>query len=385
MKVLHVYTEHRSRGGAERFAEHTMEICRQRGMVVDSFTRASDRLAPNLRGRLEAGLGAISTSTGLRDVSAAIDAFAPDLIHLHDYFPLISPWIAPLAAERGIPVVLNCVHYRLTCPVATHYTQGEVCTRCAGGKEYWAVLRNCRGNLAESITVALHSALTRTFEPLSKYIRCFIAPCDFTREWLVRHLGVEQQRIQTVLPFIDVPPAPVNDPAKGEYVAFAGRFVEEKGIATLLEAARISGLPVRLSRNQAYPVHINLPDSVQQVVTSGRDELDAFYRGARLLAFPSEWFETFGLVGAEAMSHGVPVVASNLGALAELVDDGVNGLLFEAGNARSLANQMTRLWSDPALCRRLGAAARQKAQNHWTVDHYFNRLVEVYEQALVAA
>lgn len=385
MKVLHVYTEHRSRGGAERFAEHTMDICRERGMDVESFTRSSDKLPPNLIGRIGAGFGAMSSKTGLREVSAAIDSFAPDVIHLHDYFPLISPWIAPLAAERGIPVVLYCVHYRLTCPVATHYTQGEVCTRCTGGKEYWAVLRNCRGNLSESITVALHNALTRSLQPLSRHVSCFVAPCEFTRQWLVRHLGVDERRIQTVLPFIDVPPTPVADPAQGEYVAFAGRFVEEKGIATLLEASRLSGLPVRLSRNQAYPVHIDLPSTVQQVVTSGRDELDAFYRGARLLAFPSEWFETFGLVGAEAMSHGVPVVASNLGALTELVDDGVNGFLFEAGNARSLADQMTRIWSDPALCRRMGAAARQKALNNWTVDHYFKRLVEVYEQALAAA
>jgi len=384
LKVLHVYTEHRSKGGAERFAELTMDLSRERGLGIESFTRNSEDLPRNLWGRAQAGLSAIHPRTGLRELAVAVDSFAPDLVHLYDYFPLISPWIAPFCEERGIPVVLHCVHYRLTCPIATHYTRGEVCTRCTGGREHWAVLRNCRDNLPESVTLALHSAITRKFQPLSRHISRFIAPCDFTRQWLARHAGVADTKIQTVMPFVDVPDFPV-DPAGGQYVAFAGRFVGEKGIGTLLEAARISKLPVRLSRNQIFPVDVSLPPGVEQVVTRNRTELEEFYRGARMLVMPSEWFETFGLVGAEAMSHGVPVVASRIGALTDLVEDEVDGLLFEPGNAHDLARQMTRLWSDPSLCRTLGGAGRRKVLEYWTVEHYFGRLMEVYQEALAEA
>src|SRR6266571_626461 len=120
MKVLHVYTEHRGKGGAERFAQVNMQLAREMGVTVKAFIRSSDDLQPNFHGRIKAGLGAVYPATGLREFKAAVDSLQPDVVHLYDYFPLISPWIAPLCIKRGIPVVMHCVHYRLTCPVATH-------------------------------------------------------------------------------------------------------------------------------------------------------------------------------------------------------------------------------------------------------------------------
>ncbi|MGH9786943.1 MAG: glycosyltransferase, partial [Terriglobia bacterium] len=96
----------------------------------------------------------------------------------------------------------------------------------------------------------------------------------------------------------------------------------------------------------------------------------------------SMWFETFGLVGAEAMSHGIPVVAARIGALSELVEDGVSGLLFEPGDPRDLAEKVTRLWDDPQLCRRLGQAARQRAMNLWRPQRHFERLISAYEEVV---
>ena len=241
------------------------------------------------------------------------------------------------------------------------------------------MLRNCRQSFTESATVALHSAIASRLGPLTKHVARFIAPSDFTREWLIQNAGIHPDRVATVVPFVDAPATAV-DPSRGEYIAFAGRFAEEKGIATLLEAARIAGLPVRCCRNQNHLVALSLPAGVEPVVTQTREELNEFYRSARFLVFPSEWFETFGLVGAEAMSHGVPVIAARIGALQNLIDDEETGLFFEPRNAADLAQKMLRLWNDPPLCRRLGHAARRKVLAHWTVEHYFQRLLQVYSQ-----
>ena len=384
LRVLHVYTEHRGKGGAERFAEVNMDISRRMGIHIDKFTKDSSGLPPNLLGKLQAGVGAIFNPASLREFRLKIDAFQPDVVHLYDYFPLISPWIVPMCAERGIPVVMHCVHYRLTCPTATHFSRGELCTRCTGGHEYWAVIRNCRNNLPESLTVAVHNAMLRYLEPLTKHISRFIAPSEFTREWLIEHTGVEAERISTVMPFVDIPPV-ATDAGQGAYIAFAGRFAPEKGIPTLLQAAKLTGLPFRFCRNQDHAVDVKLDGSVEEVVTRTRGDLEAFYREARMLVFPSLWFETFGLVGAEAMSYGVPVVAARIGALSNLVDDGVNGLLFEPGNAEDLAEKVTRLWNDRELVRRLGRAAREKVLAHWTVDRYFERLSTVYDEVTAIA
>ena len=299
----------------------------------------------------------------------------------HDVFPLISPAILPLCTERGIPVVMSCDDYRPTCPVVTHFRDGHTCTLCLGGREYWAILKNCRKNYAESFTVALYNTLARRVYAFQKHVRLFIAPSEFTRRWHIEHAGLDPDRIITISPVVEIPES-AADPAAGSYVAFAGRFAPEKGMDTLAAAARLSGLPFRLSRNERYVRSVQIPPEMHVVVTRNRDELNAFYRGARMLVFPSMWFETFGLVGAEAMSHGIPVVVARIGALSELVEDGVSGLLFEPGDPRDLAEKVTRLWDDPQLSRRLGQAARQRATNLWRPQRHFERLLSAYEEVV---
>lgn len=234
--------------------------------------------------------------------------------------------------------------------------------------------------MAESITVTLYSLMFRKLGLFSKHVQTYIAPCDFTRQWVIENVGIAADKIITVPCAVDVPET-ASDPAAGSYVAYGGRFVPEKGIYTLLEAARLCQAPFRLSRNQRYFVNVDLPPGIDVVVTQGREDLQAFYRGARMVVCPSIWFETFGLVGAEAMANGIPVVASRLGALSNLVEDGVDGLLFEPGNPRDLAEKVQRLWQDPELCRRLGRAAREKVASQWSPRQYCERLNEVYEKA----
>jgi glycosyltransferase involved in cell wall biosynthesis len=246
------------------------------------------------------------------------------------------------------------------------------------------VLKNCRQNLPESATVALHNVAVRLGQPIAKHVSRLIAPSEFTRQWLAEQAGIESGRITTVMPFIRIPDQGVEDPAAGKYIAFSGRFAPEKGIATLIEGARLAGVPLRLSRS-ADQEGTPLGEGVEEVVTHSRAELDEFYRGAKALVVPSEWFETFGLVGAEAMSHGVPVIASRVGALSNLVDDDENGLFFEMGNPVDLASKLTRIWNDGELCRRLGHAARRKVLDHWTPDIYLDQILKVYEEVIAAS
>ena len=85
----------------------------------------------------------------VREFCALLDSFQPDIVHAHELYPLVSPWILPECTRRGIPVVMSCVDFRLTCPLVTHARQGQVCTKCVGGREHHAVLNNCRGSLPE--------------------------------------------------------------------------------------------------------------------------------------------------------------------------------------------------------------------------------------------
>ena len=384
MKVVHAYNQHRGGGGSDNSTRTTIDVLRRHGMEVEVYTRSSEDLPRNVLGRMQAATSVFYAPTSVREFSLLLDRFQPDVVHVHEVFPLVSPWILPLCSDRGVPVVMTCVDYRMTCPIVTHLSDGQICTRCTGGREYWAVLKNCRENLAESVTVATYNVLVRKLGLFNDHVARFIAPSEFTRDWLIQHAGIEAGKITTVSPVVAIP-EDGSDPAHGDYAAYAGRFTPEKGIGTLLDAARFCDVPVQLARAENSLIKMEIPSDARVVVTRSRKELDAFFRGARMLVVPSVWFEAFGLVAAEAMAYGIPIVASRLGSLSHLVEDGVEGLLFEAGNPRDMAAKMEFLWNDPALCRELGRAARKKAMTSWTAAHHFENLNNIYSDVCADA
>jgi glycosyltransferase involved in cell wall biosynthesis len=151
----------------------------------------------------------------------------------------------------------------------------------------------------------------------------------------------------------------------------------------LAAAARLPDVPIRLAGNGPILQDLSAAAPANATFVNRLDpaEMGAFYRAARFLVVPSMWFEGCPLVVSEAMSRGLPVIASRIGGLPELVDDGTTGLLFEPGNVAELAARIRLLWDDPDLCQRMGEAARQKAMREYSEEVYYQRLVAVYDKA----
>ena len=381
MKVLHIFNSHRHGGGSDNAWADTIRLSRANGMEIEVFSRTSKSLSPTLRDKASAALSGIYAPGAVHAAAEAVTRYNPDLVHTHELYPLISPFVLKRVARMGIPIVHTCYDYRLTCPVATHYQHGAICHRCMGGREYWAVLNDCRDNRAESIAYAIRNAVARRFDLFRRYVSEFIVLTEFSRQWLIRELGIEPGRVTVNHCAIEIPATPA-DPGQGQYIAYAGRFVVEKGVELLVEAARRTGLPVRLAGNAETHPAIRPGDPVECVLTPTREDLTRFYREARLLVVPSLWYETFGIVAAEAMSHGIPVLASRIGALRDVVVDGVTGLLFEPHSVDELSEGMSRLWHSPDLCRQLGQAAHERARTEFSGEAHMRRLEAAYERAL---
>ncbi len=383
MRIVFVHNHHRGGGGGNNAFRATVRAVEKAGHEAIVFERSSADLPDGLRGRIAAAASSLYARSTVRAFADLLDRARPDVVHVHELFPLISPWILPACTRRGVPVVATCIDYRLTCPVTTHCVDGQVCTRCVGGHEHHTVLRNCRGSRAESVTMALYSTMTRAFGLFRRHVVHYIAPSDFTRRWLVAHGGIPERRISTVAPVVEAP-AQAADPVKGSYIGYAGRLAAVKGITTLIDATRRSGVPVKLCRNAESLVTVETPRDIEVVVTEAREQLDDFYHHARAIVVPSEWFETFGLVGAEAMSHGVPVILSRIGAVECLIDEGVEGLCFTPGDAADLSGKMKRLWDDAELARTLGTAGRRKVLEQWLPEHHAQAHLAIYRRVCEA-
>jgi glycosyltransferase involved in cell wall biosynthesis len=383
MKVLQVYNDYRSEcGGEARVVEMTASAIDKHGGCARLWMCSSKGLDATLRGRIRAFVSGIYNPEASREMARLLRDEQPDVVHVHNLYPLLSPSVLVACRKAGVPVVMTNHNYLLTCPIVSHLHRGEICERCMDGREYWCVLKNCRGNIAESMAYAARSMTARVLRLFQEYVSVHIVLSQFAKERLVR-AGFDSERIVVLPNMVDLE-VPSDRASLGTYAAYSGRMAPEKGVGVLLEAiAELPQVALRLAGNG--PLLDNLqakaPANAHFLNRLAPPEMARFYQEARFLVVPSQWFEGCPLVVAEAMSQGLPVIASRIGALPELIDDGVTGLLFQPGNAADLREKIRHLWESPDLCRNMGAAARSKAEREFGEQAYFDGLMAVYQKA----
>ena len=382
MRIIQVNNRHRILGGSDIMAENTVHLLKKKGLDVLPLTYSSLDLGSGFSGKIRAFLYGLYSLPGWAAMSKAISMFQPDVVHIHELYPFFSPWILKVCRQAGIPVVMTCHDFRLLCPIVTLYNRGATCRLCFSGREYWCVLKNCRGNILESLAYSLRSFIARKLKLFHNNVTLFLALTKFGKSYLLE-TGISASRIEVIPNMTAIPDDPA-DPPKGHYIAFVGRISPEKGLDLLIQVARKTGLPFRVAGD--YSVMPDLvqtaPANMQFLGLLGRTELMDFYRKARFLVFPSTWFEGCPMVLLEAMSMGLPIIASKIGGVGEIVEEGETGLLFDPRNAEELAAKIEMLWQRPEWCRQLGVAGRKKAVREYSKDVHFARLMGAYQKAI---
>ena len=306
----------------------------------------------------------------------------PDIVHIQNLFPLISPSILPEACAKDLPVVMRCANYRLICPNGLLLSDGELCERCLGGREWHCIFHNCESTLPKSIGYAIRSYVARRFRLFLDNVALYICQTDFQRSKLASG-GVPLRRLEVVPNMAS--PIPEHAHTGGQFIAYVGRMSPEKGIPTFVEAARsISRISFRAAGSLARMEHLVqlAPSNLTFTGYLARMGLDSFYNECCILVCPSVCYEGFPSVIIDAMVRGKPVICSRIGGLPEIVDHGVTGLLFEPGNAEDLVDKIRYLWERPNLCRQMGMAGREKALREYSPEKYYDRLMAVYARAI---
>ena len=382
-KVLVVHNAYGARSGEEVVVDGVTHLLERYGHQVERFSRSSEEIPGMWLGKLRALFSGVHSGSSCRRMRETLRQFRPDVVNVHNVYPLISPSVLKVCRDEGVPVVMTLHNYRLVCPNGMFMTRGQVCHRCAGGHEYWCLFRNCEGGVAKSLGYALRNWAARKRRAFLGNVTMYMALTQFQREQLVRE-GFPADRIEVV------PNAAAGDgicAAKeaGDYIGFVGRISAEKGIDTLSRAAKmLQKIPFKAAGHcdRASPLLCGAPANVDFVGQLDRSRLRAFYAGTRIIVLPSVWYEGFPMVLAEAMLHGKPVICSRIGGLPEIVDDGVTGLLFEPGNAADLAEKIQHLWEHPEVCGKMGEAGRKKAIREYSPQRYYQRMMDVFERAI---
>ena len=312
----------------------------------------------------------------------------PDVVHFHNTFPLMSPAAYLAVKKHNIPVVQSLHNFRIICPGSTLVRDGKVCSKCVG-KTFAlpSILHRCyRESRSASSVVAVRNALHRMRGTWTNDVDLFIALTEHSRK-IFSESGLPADKLVVKPNFVRPDPGVMN--GRGDYAVFVGRLSHEKGIEVLLNAWKTRGFNIPLEIIGDGPLGKMVETAVDEnphIKWLGQlpfEEVLAKVRNARLLVMPSVWYETFGRAMIEAFAAGVPVVASNIGAMQEIVSDGQNGLHFQVGCSDDLAEKVNTLFVDDELNRTLGNEARREYLTKYTADQNYGLLMKIYEQAQI--
>ena len=334
--------------------------------------------------QLKTAIGAIYSPGSRRRVDSEIAAFEPDIVHVHNFFPLQSPSVYYACQDAGVPVVQTLHNYRLICPNAVLFRDGRVCEECIGRTFAWpGIVHRCyRGSRAGTASIAAMQTVHRIVGTWRKGVDQYIALTEFSRSTFVRG-GLPADRI-TVKPNFAFSKGPAGK-GRGGYALFVGRLSPEKGIQVLLDACE--------SLTQRFPIWIvgdgPLVDQTRATAAKSnvlylgsrtRDEVSELMRDAAFLILPSLCYENFPLVIAEAFEAGLPVIASDLGSPGSLVTPGRTGLLFPPGNPQLLAQEIDWAATHPEEMSRMRRHARWEYEAKYTPQRNYELLMDIYER-----
>ncbi|PWF40439.1 glycosyltransferase family 4 protein [Massilia glaciei] len=379
MRILIVHNAYQHKGGEDSVVEAEIALLRARGHALALFTRHNDAIGSMSKARLAAQT--IWSGRSADDFARCLRSFRPDVVHVHNVFPLISPSIYWVARRHKLALVQTLHNFRLLCPQAMLLREGRVCEDCVGAAPWRAVVHACyRDSRAQSAVVALMLGAHRLAGTWRNKVTRYIALNDFGRDKFIEG-GFPAARIVVKPHFVDLPAPPAPAPERAGFL-FAGRLSPEKGLAVLAAAAAASGAVVRVAG--AGPAAA-LVDAQANLLPMGHLEPDALrhhMRGALALLVPSICNETFGLVIIEAFACGLPVIASRIGGFPDLVREGETGLLFAPGDSAGLARAMDWAARHPAAMARMGERARLCYEARYGPEQNYAALMAIYACAI---
>jgi glycosyltransferase involved in cell wall biosynthesis len=392
MRVMLVHNRYRSAApsGENRVVDQESAALAALGHEVVRFERDSDEIEQWSAAR-KALLPArvVWNREAHRDLTAALRGHRPDIVHVHNTFPLLSPAVLYACRDAAVPVVATIHNYKLACASGDFFRDGAVCHDCADGLPVRAVLHGCyRGSRAATVPVALSASMHR--QAWKSLVSAYVFISASQRD-LLAGLGLAPDRV-----FVRhnlIPRRSVKQAAREPIMVYAGRLDEAKGVRLLMAGwdcyrSKSGDSGLRLVIAGAGPLESEVAGwastrpSVEMVgqVDSGR--CAELMSRSRAVILPSAWEETFGLVVVEAMAVGVPPIATGHGSFVELITPGVDGVLFRPGDPTALALAVADAEAHPEQYETYGEQARKTYEQRFDPDNSLERLIEIYRYAI---
>ncbi len=388
-KIVIVHNAYRQPGGEDTVVRAENALLLQAGNEVLEYFRHNNEIqSEGICTNIVLGARTVWSSDSRNNLYRLLKDSKPDIVHFHNTFPLISPAAYYACRDLGVPIVQTLHNYRLFCSAGAFFRDGKVCEDCLD-KNHWQAVRHACFRQSRSATSAVATMLAfhHWRGTWTKLVDCYIALSGFSRAKFIA-AGLPAAKI-VVKPNFVLPDPGVGAESRN-YAVFIGRLSEEKGLRTLLQAWDRVNPEYVLRVIGDGPLFADLQSQISHSGSSNirleghlpREQSLSRLQGARFLILPSNCYENFPMTVAEAYACGTPVIASRLGAMEEIVDDGRTGLHFTPGDADDLAAKVRWAWTNPDVMRRMGGNARADFEAKYTAGKNYEMLTAIYESVM---
>jgi glycosyltransferase involved in cell wall biosynthesis len=381
MKILILHNEYQQYGGEDSVVKNEVELLKRAGHDVHLEIISNHQIKGPVS-KFLTGLGIIFSFRSFFYIKKLIKKVKPDVVHVHNFFPLWSPSIFYACHSLKVPVVLTLHNYRTLCPTALLMYKGKVTEKSISDGPWWAIPKKVyRNSLFGTLLLALMISIHKWLGTWEKQVTTFIALTQFAKDKFIS-AGFPSNKIAIKPNFANMD-MPSNYDKRDSTFLYVGRLSEEKGIYTL------SNIPKENLSNFSIKIIGSGPlDSLlthSSFVKMGHQNSQLVFQSMQkhlALILPSICYEGFPMTIVEAYANSLPVIGSRIGSIGELVEHGVTGLLFEAGNTHSLAKTLQWALDHPQEMYQMGINARKKYEQSYTAQKNLQQLEDIYMDAI---
>lgn len=384
MRILFVHNCYGSFSGEEAVVNTEIDLLRDKGHQVELFSRKSSELN-GLSGKAKGFCAGIYNPFSKRRFRKAIDSFHPDIIHIHNLYPLINPCVLGVARKKNIPVVMTLHNYRLLCPNGLFFRDGRICEQCLSSEAH-CFFNNCEKSLFKSLGYSIRALTARKMKWYRNNVSFYIALSDFQKKKISNALKWKEFNCSVIPNPLKVSedcrsvPVPENG-----YIACAGRVSQEKGYYVVKAIAeRLPNIPfqwagqIKISQKELdeKPANLDLLGALSH------DKMNDFFSGSKFFIMPSQWYETFGIALLEAMQRSRAAIVSRIAALPELIPSAYQEqCTVPPDDIDGWCQAISSLYQDTSRCESLGNEFKAFS-NRLSENNHYDSLIRLYTSLL---
>lgn len=375
MKILQAHNFYQFSGGEDTVVANERKLLEGNGHQVIPFYKHNNQLKGSVIEKLKLVYSTSWSKATFDEVDQLIQKTKPDICHVHNFLPLISPSIYDACIKNDVPVIQTLHNYRLICANGLFSRNGEICEDCLGKSPMGAVMKKCYRNSIPQTYLVAKMLLKHTEKGTwSNKVDRFICVTDFARNKFIQH-GLPESKLIVKSNFVSDQP---TDLKKGDYLIFVGRLEKAKGAELLIEIAPRLNRTIKVIGEGELEDRLSDVSNIELVGKKSHSETMEYIAKAKALLFPSLLYEGMPMTILEAFSVKTPVIASNIGAMKSLIEHRVTGVLFEPNLPNDLLKAIS--YVEQSELKEISNLAYQEFKDKYSSETNYRSLLSLYQE-----